>query len=303
MFPSTCVGVKGYLAFQNRHPRDDWIVFDEEPHVYYIDYKDGNGFSSQGLRSATSFVHHYFPTFDKWKVATRMKSKEPSAQRADIRYKTVEEIVHGWDTNGVKASAAGSRTHELIEDYLNAMNDTQRLVVLQRGVVDEAFQMFLVYASMHPEWVRRIFRTEQPTYTAADTRVPGSIDASFVAWADRTTSTLWLDLCDWKRSKEIKLFNAFECGHGCCEDLMSVNFNYYMLQLGTYQYTMEQFYDGWTYQGHVYDHIKIRHRYLLVFHPDNPCHKALKIDIPDCQERIRLMMEDRRQKLLNKQEQ
>ena len=54
------------LSILNSHTRDKNIVFDEEPHIYYI-----NG-SSDNI-SVTTFVHSkLFPHFDSDKVISKM---------------------------------------------------------------------------------------------------------------------------------------------------------------------------------------------------------------------------------------
>ena len=57
------------LAQKNAHKNDDLIVFDEEPHLYYIkgvcDYV-----------SATTFIHGFFSEFEVVPQATRMVSRD-----------------------------------------------------------------------------------------------------------------------------------------------------------------------------------------------------------------------------------
>ena len=47
-----------YLANVNRHERDERIVFDEAPHIYYIDG------SCEGYISCTTLNHSHFEHFD-----------------------------------------------------------------------------------------------------------------------------------------------------------------------------------------------------------------------------------------------
>ena len=51
-----------YLAKLNPHARDERIVFDEGPHIYYIDG------SSTGYMSVTTFNHAHFEKFDADKI-------------------------------------------------------------------------------------------------------------------------------------------------------------------------------------------------------------------------------------------
>ena len=54
-----------YLAKLNPHPRDDFITFDEGPHIYTI--KGDSGFTS-----VTTFNHAHFENFDSDKIIKGM---------------------------------------------------------------------------------------------------------------------------------------------------------------------------------------------------------------------------------------
>ena len=56
------------LINKNPHPRDKEIVFDEEPHIYYIKGSSDN-------ISVTTYVHNnLFPHFDSDKIIKKMMS-------------------------------------------------------------------------------------------------------------------------------------------------------------------------------------------------------------------------------------
>ena len=64
-----------FLSKKNCHPRDKQIVFDEGPHIYYI-----NGDPS--FTSVTTWLGKHFPHFDADKVIEKMmKSRNWSNSR------------------------------------------------------------------------------------------------------------------------------------------------------------------------------------------------------------------------------
>ena len=54
-----------YLAKLNPHPRDDFITFDEGPHIYTV-----HGDSS--FTSVTTWNHRHFPHFDSDAIIDRL---------------------------------------------------------------------------------------------------------------------------------------------------------------------------------------------------------------------------------------
>ena len=63
-----------YLAELNPHERDSRIVFDEGPHIYYIDD------SCDGYVSVTTFNHHNFEHFDADAIIKNMMSSKRWSQ-------------------------------------------------------------------------------------------------------------------------------------------------------------------------------------------------------------------------------
>ena len=49
------------LAKKNAHPRDEFITFEEGPHIYTIH-------GEQGYTSVTTWNHHHFPVFNSSKI-------------------------------------------------------------------------------------------------------------------------------------------------------------------------------------------------------------------------------------------
>ena len=109
---SGCID-NSFLARKNVHERDARIVFDEEPHLYYIDG------STEGYTSVTTYVHYHFESFDADKIiANMMKSKN---WKNNVKYygKTPEQIKQEWQDNCDKAAADGTRMHFVIESFYN----------------------------------------------------------------------------------------------------------------------------------------------------------------------------------------
>ena len=101
-----------FLAKLNAHERDSRIVFDEGPHIYYIDD------SCDGYVSVTTFNHHNFEHFDADAIIKNMMS---STRWPQSKYygQTVDEIKAGWDKNRDEAASAGTKMHYDIECYYN----------------------------------------------------------------------------------------------------------------------------------------------------------------------------------------
>ena len=69
--------IPDYLAKKNAHPRDEFITFDEGPHIYTVH-------GEQGYTSVTTFVHHNFASFDSTAILDKIMS---SSKMKDPKYK------------------------------------------------------------------------------------------------------------------------------------------------------------------------------------------------------------------------
>jgi len=101
-----------YLAELNPHERDSRIVFDEGPHIYYIDG------SSDGYMSVTTFNHAHFEKFDSDAIIRNMMKSKKWPQ-SKYYGQTADEIKAGWDKNCNEAAEAGTKMHYDIECYYN----------------------------------------------------------------------------------------------------------------------------------------------------------------------------------------
>ena len=108
--------VPDFLALKNTHPRDEFISFDEGPHIYTV-----HGDSS--FTSVTTWNHSHFEHFDSDGIIDKILTNK---RRNDPTYKyygkTKKQIKADWDKNRDEAAAAGTKMHYDIECYYNEMD-------------------------------------------------------------------------------------------------------------------------------------------------------------------------------------
>jgi len=230
-----------FLQTQNPHERDSHIVFDEEPHKYYIDGDDN-------YVSVTSIIHKQFAPFDADKIIERMMS---SARWPQNKYFGMEahEIKALWDKNRDEAASAGTKLHYDIECFYNE--------ITVENSSDE-YKQFLSFYKKHQD--KTPYRTEWMVWDK-EYRIAGSIDMTFV------NEDGSIDIYDWKRSKEIKTTNRWQyASTECISHLPDTNFWHYSLQLNIYKFLLEKNY-GKT----------IKDMYLVVMHPNQKKYQRYKV--------------------------
>lgn len=236
------------LKDRNPHPRDSRIVFDEEPHLYYIDGK-------QTKTSVTSVIHNFFPHFDVEKVAVMTQRKNYNTRSSKYFQLSVDEIKQMWEDNRNEAATAGTHLHKSIENYYNDIPPDNS---------SQEFKYFLNFVDDFKGLVP--YRTEWEIYDE-DLNIAGSIDMLF----ENPDGTL--DMYDWKRSKQIVESNSFQKGKGPVSHMDHCNLSHYTLQLNIYKYILETKYDK-----------TISSMALVVCHPDN--NNYLRFEIPDMAEKV-----------------
>jgi len=102
------------LSKKHRHERDERIVFDEGPHIYYVDGKKTD-------ISVTGWVHSHFPHFDADKIIDKMMKSKKWPQSKYFG-KTKIQIKEQWKQNGKEASDAGTKLHLDIENFYNGLD-------------------------------------------------------------------------------------------------------------------------------------------------------------------------------------
>lgn len=238
----------------NAHPRDARIVFDEGPHVYYIDG------CSDGYISSTTLIHSMFPPFDTEKVAEKTYKKHYAIPGSPYEGMSKQDIITLWNSN--TAALEGTKMHHDIEDYINGKsvnNDSPE------------FGYFLSFMEDHPHLVP--YRTEWTIFDEVH-KISGSVD---IVFEGRSGGVI---LGDWKRSKNITFANRYQSGLRGLEHVQDCNFNHYALQLNLYRYIIETFYDT-----------HVEEMFLVVLHPNNDTYR--KVSIPRIQDDIDIILHTR----------
>jgi len=251
-----------FLKTCNAHPRDSNIVFDEEPHLYYV-HGDSNN------TSVTTLVHQYFPKFDADQVIRRMMQSKnwPNSQYFG---KTADEIKDQWAQNGLDATTKGTYLHKSIEMFYN------RVPVSDNETPE--YEMFKQFYEDHKDFLEA-YRTEWEVYDE-DYKIAGSIDMVFQNKDDGTYS-----IYDWKRTKEIKMKNTFG-GRGSfpLDSFHDCNYVHYSLQLNIYKRILETKYN-----------LTIRDMYLVCMHPNYK--KYMKYEVMDMQDYVAMLFSEHKKKI------
>jgi ATP-dependent exoDNAse (exonuclease V) beta subunit len=253
------------LSFQNKHPRDDSIVFDEPTHTYTV-----NGVY-KGWSSCTGFIHGFFPHFDADAVIQKMMSS-PKWPQNKYFGKTAKQIKDEWSANGASASSQGTAMHLAIEQFLHGRPDLIEPSI-KKTPEWQYFSNF--WRDVRDDLVP--YRSEWEVWSE-EYKLAGSIDMVF--YQKSTDSYV---IYDWKRSKEIKTDNDWETGYGPVEHLPNCNYWHYTLQLNTYRWFLE------TYYG-----LKITDMCIVIFHPDNSNYKLFHLN--RLEDEILGMLDDRKTK-------
>ena len=295
---------KNRLAKKYPHAKDSSILFDEEPHIYSVDWdedpkEEGKGkrvFSSDGIISVTSFIHRDFEHFDADKVIAKMQAskKWPKSKYFGL---TPDEIKALWDANSLQACTAGSVMHLQIEWMYNGSPPEEPCSI--------EYKQFLEYHHkiISLKWLP--FRTEWMLRSPEKYLLTGTIDMLYLPpeGPERTSVApdgrriLHLHMADWKRSLKITLVNPWSTGKDLCSDLPDTNFYHYSLQLNTYKYMLENWYHNMLVDGIVYDDIQIDSMAIVAMHPETRT-EYLELAIDDYQPLIARMFERRAKEII-----
>jgi len=258
-----------YLATINAHPRDEFITFEEGPHIYTVCGERGT------YTSVTTFNHSHFSHFDADAIIDNMlrgkKMKDPKYKYYGM---TKEQIKADWDKNRDAASSAGTKMHYDIECYFNGMTVTNDSV---------EYQYFQNFVKDFPEL--KPYRTEWMVYYE-ELKISGSIDMIF----ENPDGTI--QIYDWKRCQEIKHeaeFGKFALTP-CISHLPDTNFWHYTLQLNTYKMILEHKYGK-----------KVTDLYLICIHPDNVYKNYQRIQVPVLTDEMKDLVEFRMNQIAQKE--
>ena len=246
-----------FLATKHTHERDQFIVFDEGPHIYTVKGDDN-------YTSVTTLVHAHFEEFDADKIITKMMASRNwiISKYFDM---TPDEIKASWEANRDQAAAAGTKMHYDIECYYNDMD------VKNDSIEYSYFKKFRDdFAHLKP------FRTEWMGWDE-DLKLAGSVDMIF----ENPNGTL--TIYDWKRCKEIKKKNKWQSSTTkCLKHLPDTNFWHYSLQLNIYKYLLEKNYNR-----------KIEGLYLVCMHPNNKNGSYIRLEVKDMHKEVMDIMDIR----------
>lgn len=254
-----------YLAEKNYHPRDEFISFEEGPHIYTVCGERGT------YTSVTTLNHNHFSKFDADGVLDKMmvgrNMKDPNYKYYGM---TREDIKALWEKKRDSSAGSGTQMHYDIECYYNN-------VLVENDSVE--FGYFREFVKAFPDL--KAYRTEWMVYYE-ELKLSGSIDMIF----ENPDGTL--TIADWKRVGEIVYesnFNNFATTE-CISHLPDTNFWHYALQLNTYKKILEDKY-GKT----------VRDLYLVCLHPDNYPKTFNKVEIPILTKEMNALFELRRKEV------
>jgi len=258
--------IPDFLAKKNVHERDQFITFDEGPHVYTV-----HGDST--FTSVTTWIHSLFPTFDADKIIDGMmtgkKMRDPSYKYYGM---TKQEIKALWGSKGTEASCAGTNMHYDIECYYNYME-------VENNSVE--FDYFLKFDADFPDLIP--FRTEWMVYYE-ELKLSGSIDMIF----EKPNGEL--EIYDWKRCEEIphESFGNKTAIASCISHVPDSKFWHYAIQLNTYRAIIQAKYGK-----------KVTALYLVRLHPGTLTKTYDRIPVPILEKEIDDLFALRRQQVLD----
>ena len=254
------------LAIENAHPRDQFITFDEGPHIYTV--HGDSSFTSVTTWNGLHFSH-FNPdeTIDKmqWKIENDPDNKYYKMSRDEI--KTL------WAKNGKAASGSGTQMHNDIELFYNdepVQNDSLEFQYFKEFQRD--FQHLKPY------------RTEWTIYNE-DLKLSGSIDMIF----ENPDGTL--QIYDWKRVMgfDYEGFRGKSAITECIKHLPDTNYWHYCLQLNTYKAILEEKYGK-----------KVTGLYLVRCHPDSFTKTYERVEVEDLQKEVKTLFALRKQQISDK---
>ena len=234
-----------YLKEKNRHPRDEFIQFEESTHVYTVH-------GDKSFMSVTTWNHHHFSKFDADKIIKQILSSRKHKDDPEYKYyqMTAGQIMDMWNANRDSASSSGTNMHYDIECFYNQMEVSNDSV---------EFQYFRNFLRENPHLCA--YRTEWTIYHE-ELKIAGSVDMVY----ENPDGTLLI--YDWKRCKEIVKENSFGSYAltNCIRHLPDTNFWHYSLQLNTYKTILEQKYGK-----------KVVGLCLVCLHPNNDDYQLIEV--------------------------
>jgi len=260
------LGTPQYLATINKHPRDEFISFEEGPHIYTVCGERGT------YTSVTTWNHSHFAHFDADAIIENMLKNKKNMENPNYKYygMTMQQIKDLWAENAKVASGSGTKLHNDIEYFYNGID-------VQNDSIEYGY--FLKFLKDFPEL--KPYRTEWMIYYE-ELKISGSIDMIF----ENPDGTL--QIYDWKRCKSIENENGFgkHALTTCISHLPDTIFWHDSLHVNVYKMILEHKY-GKTVTG----------LYLVCLHPENHYKSYERIEVPVLTKEISDLYEVRLQQL------
>ena len=254
-----------FLKIKNLNHQDIEANLDEKTHIYNIK-------GETDYTSMTTFIHSLFEKFDTDKIIDNMMKSKKWEQNKYYGM-TREEIKNKWNKSNKESTVAGTKMHYDIECFYNN--------ILNKNDSIE----FKYFMNFHNDVVKdklEPYRTEWIVH-AKDIKIAGSIDMVYKKGIDKTGKEI-LDIYDWKRCREIVKTPSFDKWsiNTIIEHIPDTNYWHYSLQLNGYKYILENYYDK-----------IVEDLYLVCLHPNNKNNNYILIKVPDLQEEIKILFNER----------
>lgn len=262
----------------NKHPRDDYIKFQEEGHIYTlisptyiyqtwliknlimtdiykIIIKKLFKLTKKHPTSVTTLIHSFFPQFNADLIIKRMMKSVnwPNSQYYGM---TADEIKKQWEINRDASAKNGTEMHLKIEDKLNGKDFTDNT---------PEFKMFnqfwYDFQEQYPQF--KPYRLEWCVYDELFRKGKGLCGSIDCVLSDDNDNMIILD---WKRSKEIKKHSS-EKGYPPFNHMPNCNLSHYSLQLNIYRHLLET-----KYNKHVIFMM------LCIFHPNQKTYQCIPVE-------------------------
>jgi hypothetical protein len=278
------------LVRRNYHWRDLHITFREEGHRYtlllwdsecsqyltvlsHVDDCDDEGgehrlspsyderrlgITRRDLRSMTTFIKSLHDEFEPDRVIAAMMANEKKWNDPKLNPKyygmSPDAIKALWEQTGAEASAAGTAMHLNLENRaLGRTHERQ----------SKEYRLYERFEREHVVGKLRPYRAEWMVWDA-ELMLCGSIDIVY-EYEDPGKRALdargkrHLVIGDYKRSKEIKLYNEYQSMNEktLAQYAGDCNYVHYTIQLCGYKYILEKNYD-----------VVVDEMFLIVLHPD-----------------------------------
>lgn len=226
------------------------IRFDASSHTYWLP----NGAQCDAV---SSVVQSLFPQFDKHAVVARMLRGKERIEDERSRYSGMRaaEILEQWDLVGKEAREAGAVLHTAIEAfYLTGIFNVDGTAEFERK-----FKLWDAEVRQARGWVPVAVEIRVASYRL---QMAGTFDALFRAGNSHMV------LVDWKRIKELKHSNRWECGNadGPAARVHNCNFEHYSLQLRFYAHLLWESFK-----------IYVAEAWIVRFHPNCATYEMCRV--------------------------